>query len=323
MEMEKVGFLTDARYLEHDPGKGHPESPSRLTAIYKRLIETGLWGKLVHIAPEFISQDDLFAVHSPDYVELVCRETAAGKTALSTGTGDANICLKSFEIALLSAGGAIRAVDAVCTGEVNSVFCAIRPPGHHATVSEGMGFCIFNNAALAAKHAQKVHGLERILIVDWDFHHGNGTQEIFYEDPTVFYFSTHQLGRYPMPSTHLGYEDQIGEGAGKGTNINCPLPKGSGDEEIIGAFMERLVPAMKDFSPELIIISAGFDSRQDDPIGEFNLTDNGFSHLTNIVIDIAKSSANGRIVSLLEGGYNLAGLSAAVTAHIETLLQDA
>ncbi len=315
----KVAFISDPAYLEHHTGIGHPESPQRLAAIWESLHDSGLWDKLVHIEPRAASVESLLTVHRADYVEQVRQDIEAGRSVLSTG--DTNICPKSYEIALLAAGGAMCAVDAVIGGQVDSAFCAVRPPGHHATASAGMGFCIFNNAAIAARHAQKVHGIERVLIVDWDVHHGNGTQEIFYDDPSVFYFSTHQFGIYPMPLTHLGYPGQTGSGKGKGTNINCPLPMGVGDEEIIEAFTEHLVPAMETFSPELVIISAGFDCIASDPIGGMGATDDGIAALTRIVMNIAgKTSALGRIVSILEGGYDPPGLASAVTTHIRTLM---
>ncbi len=315
----KVAFISDPAYLEHITGLGHPESPQRLAAIWEKLHDDGLWDELVHIEPDSASEDDLRLIHKADYIEQAQRDIEAGMTMLSTG--DTNVCPKSYDIALLAAGGAMRAVDAVCSGKVNSAFCAVRPPGHHATAGAGMGFCVFNNAAIAARYAQKNHNPERVLIVDWDVHHGNGTQEIFYDDPSVFYFSTHQFGLYPMPMTHLGYAGQTGEGRGDRTNINCPLPMGVGDEEIIAAFTEHLVPAMEQFSPELVIVSAGFDCIASDPIGGLGVTNEGIVALTKIVMDIAAASAGGRIISMLEGGYDLAGLASATTTHIRTMMQ--
>jgi acetoin utilization deacetylase AcuC-like enzyme len=315
----KVAFISDPAYLEHITGLGHPESPQRLAAIWEKLADEGLWDELTHIEPVPANVDDLLMVHGGDYIEQVRQDVESGRTRLSTG--DTVISQKSYEAALLSAGGAIVAIDAVFGGEVTSAFCAARPPGHHATADVGMGFCIFNNAAIAARYAQKNHGIKRALIVDWDVHHGNGTQEIFYADPSVFYFSTHQFGIYPMPLTQLGYEGQRGEGPGKGANINCPLPMGAGDEEIIEAFTEHLVPAMAEFSPELVIISAGFDCIASDPIGGLGVTYEGIATLTKIVMDIAgKTSACGRIVSLLEGGYDLSGLASATATHIRTMM---
>ena len=314
----KVAFISDPAYLDHITGIGHPESPRRLAAIWEGLNDGGLWDKLVHVEPQAASEEDLRLAHKDAYIEQARRDIETGRTILSTG--DTNVCPKSYEVALLAAGGAIRAVDAVCEGKVRSAFCAVRPPGHHATTGAGMGFCIFNNAAIAARYAQRSHDLGRILIVDWDVHHGNGTQEIFYDDPSVFYFSTHQFGIYPMPLTHLGYAEQTGEGGDEGANINCPLSMGAGDEEIIAAFTEHLVPAMEEFSPELVIISAGFDCIASDPIGGLGVTDDGIAALTRIVMEIAAASADGRIVSMLEGGYDLPGLASAVAVHVRTMM---
>ena len=314
----RVGLVTARAYLEHDPGMGHPERAERLEAIWKGLDEAGLREKLIPIAPAPVSEADLLLVHEPSYVALAKREIESGRTMLSTG--DTDVCPRSYEIALLSAGGVVAAVDAVCAGEVRSAFCAVRPPGHHAAPSAGMGFCIFNNAAVACRHAQKSCGVERVLIADWDLHHGNGTQEAFYADPSVFYFSTHEYGNYPMALTGLGLPGQRGQGPGVGTTLNCPLPGGAGDREILDAFRKLLVPAMKRFSPQLVIISAGFDCRAGDPLGRLAVTDAGFAALTEILMEIADASAGGRIVSTLEGGYDLAGLAAGVVAHVRTLL---
>jgi acetoin utilization deacetylase AcuC-like enzyme len=198
---------------------------------------------------------------------------------------------------------------------VRNAFCAVRPPGHHATASRGMGFCFFNHAALAARYAQRRHGLERALIVDWDVHHGNGTQDIFYSDPTVFFFSTHQWPLYPG----TGRADETGEGAGVGTTMNFPFPAGSGRKEILGAVENSLAPAAERFRPDLVVISAGFDSRVGDPLGRFTLTDRDFGDLTRAVMEIAARHAGGRVVSVLEGGYNLDGLASAAAAHVEAL----
>ena len=230
------------------------------------------------------------------------------------------ICGKSYAAAVRAVDAVLAAVDAVSAGKVANAFCAVRPPGHHARPAGGMGFCIFNNIAVAARHAQRARGIGRVLIVDWDLHHGNGTQEVFYEDPSVFYFSVHQMGVYPMPLTGQGHAHERGSGPGEGANLNCPLPPGSGDEEYLAAVADRLVPAAEAFAPELVMISAGFDCRRGEPLGRMDVTDEGFARLTRAVMDIAEASAGGRIVSILEGGYNTRGLGQAVATHIETLL---
>jgi acetoin utilization deacetylase AcuC-like enzyme len=209
----------------------------------------------------------------------------------------------------------MNAVDAVFKKKAANAFAAVRPPGHHARPNQGMGFCIFNNVAIAARYAQRKYGIERVMIADWDVHHGNGTQDIFYEDGSVFFFSTHQSPWYPG----TGNAQETGEGAGAGRTMNCPFPRGSGRPEILGVFQERLIRAAAGFQPDLVLISAGFDSRLGDPLGQFTLTDRDFTDLTNVMLEIADQHCGGRLVSVLEGGYDLRGLASAATAHVQAL----
>jgi len=308
-----TALIADPVCREHDTGFGHPERPARFDAVLAALAAAGLREKMSVLEPRAVTNDDLLLAHAPEYIALAEREIRSGADNLSTG--DTAISRHSWDAALKAAGSALAAVDGVISGKVKRAFCVVRPPGHHANADRGMGFCVFNNIALAARHAQRRHGVERVLIVDWDVHHGNGTQDIFYEDGTVFFFSTHQFPWYPG----TGRAEETGAGAGKGTTLNCPLPAFSGREKIFTCFEQKLLPAAEKFRPELVLISAGFDSREGDPLGQFLLKDKDFADLTRLVAGIAERHAGGRIVSLLEGGYNLSGLATAATAHAVAL----
>jgi acetoin utilization deacetylase AcuC-like enzyme len=307
-------FATDAACKKHDAGPGHPEQPARYDAVYDALETAGVLKNAQRIGPRPVTREDLELVHTPRYLDVAEREIRAGLPMLSTG--DTSVCVESWAAAMAAAGCALAATEAVVSGVSKTAFCLVRPPGHHATPDRGMGFCVVNNVALAARHAQRRLGIGRVLIVDWDVHHGNGTQDVFYEDGSVFFFSTHQWPWYPG----TGRTDETGLGAGKGTTLNCPLPAFSGRAEIFGAFEQKMLPAMADFRPELIFISAGFDSREGDPLGNFRLTDDDFADLTRLVRALAEKTAQGRVVSLLEGGYNLRGLASAATAHAKAML---
>ena len=307
-------LATDPACRTHDPGPGHPEQPARYDAVYQAFKAAGVLGEAKVIGPRPITREDLRLVHGARYLDLAEREIRAGAEMLSTG--DTQVGPESWDAAMAAAGCALAAVDGVMQGESQTAFGLVRPPGHHASPNRGMGFCVVNNIALAARHAQRRHGVGRVLIVDWDVHHGNGTQDTFYADGSVFFFSTHQWPWYPG----TGRADETGEGEGRGITLNCPLPAFSGRAEIFECFEQKLLPAMADFRPELILLSAGFDSREGDPLGHFRLQDPDFADLTRLLRTLAKKTAQGRIVSLLEGGYNLAGLASAATAHVQALL---
>jgi acetoin utilization deacetylase AcuC-like enzyme len=304
-----TALLIDPVFREHLMGRhGHPERPERIDAVTAALDAAGLLD-LPRIEARAATEEELLLCHTREYLTVAKNDIESGRSYLSTG--DTDVTPNSWEIAMLAAGGALNAVDAVMTGRASNAFCAVRPPGHHATANRGMGFCIVNNVAIAARYAQRKHGVERVVIVDWDVHHGNGTQDIFYRDPTVFYFSTHQWPLYPG----TGRADETGEGPGLGATMNFPFPAGSGRREIVGAVEQGLVPVMEKFRPDLVLISAGFDSRIGDLLGQFTLTDEDFVDLTRILM----AMGGGRVVSMLEGGYNLSGLGAAAAAHVRAL----
>lgn len=311
-----TGLVADPECKRHLTGPGHPECPQRYDSVYLGLQRAGLLDQLEKIPARQALPRELGMCHTRAYLDLVLRDCAAGRSTLSTG--DTPLSPGTLPAALYAAGGVMNAVDAVVGGAVKNAFCLVRPPGHHATPTHGMGFCVYNNAALAARHAQERHGIERVLILDWDLHHGNGTQDIFYDDPTVFYCSTHQAPLYPG----TGHASETGRGEGRGTTLNLPFPDGTDGPTILEKLRETLLPAMADFRPELAVISAGFDSRGGDPLGGFTLTDDDYRDLTRMVIAIAREHAAGRIVSVLEGGYNLFGLAAASAAHVGVLAEE-
>ena len=308
-----TGLIADPISKEHFTGLHHPERLERFDAALSALHDLDLPKLPVRPAIE----DEIALCHGRKYLRTVEREVMAGFHELSTG--DTVICARSLDVALHAVGAALNAVDAVVNRKVQNAFCIVRPPGHHATPDRGMGFCIFNNVAIAARYAQRQHRVDRVLIADWDVHHGNGTQDIFYADGTVFFFSTHQSPWYPG----TGAVDETGYDAGEGWTMNCPFPSGAGRHEILGAFQQKLMAAAERVRPELVLISAGFDSRAGDPLGQFQLTDPDFQDLTNVMLEIADKHAHGRLVSLLEGGYNLSGLASAVRAHVSALRANA
>jgi acetoin utilization deacetylase AcuC-like enzyme len=310
----QTALIADSLCETHDPGPGHPEQTRRFKAVLDGLAKAGLTEKMQRIDARDAKADELELVHAPAYLRLAEKEITQGAGQLSTG--DTNVNESSWKAALRASGSAVSAVDLVCSGKFSRAFCVVRPPGHHAGADYGMGFCVVNNIAVAARYAQKRHGIGKVLVVDWDVHHGNGTQDIFYEDGSVFFCSTHQSPWYPG----TGAKEETGRAAGIGTTMNFPFPAGSGRSEILGALETKLVAAMEKFRPELVLVSAGFDSRVDDPLGRFTLTDADFADLTKLVRSIADAHSNGRVVSLLEGGYSLTGLANAASAHAAALL---
>jgi acetoin utilization deacetylase AcuC-like enzyme len=312
--MGNTGLVYHPAYLEHDMGLGHPESPNRLRAIMQQLERSGTAARVTKIEPRKAEDEWITQIHSPSYLAALKKQQPAhGKVALDP---DTSMSSGSLTAAYLAAGGALAAVDAIMGGRVEHVFCAVRPPGHHAETARAMGFCLFNNVAIAARYVQKQHGLTRVLIVDWDVHHGNGTQHSFEQDPSILFFSTHQYPYYPG----TGRATERGTGAGEGFTINVPMEAGDGDDEYHAVFLNVLLPAAEAFKPEFVIISAGFDAHRDDPLAGMGLTEAGYTDLTGLVAGIAKRHARGRVLSALEGGYNLTALSASVDAHLQALL---
>ena len=301
----------------HDPGPGHPEQPARFDAVMAALDQSGLQERMKPLSSRPAKHEELLLCHTEEYLAAAAEDVRQGAAMLRTG--DTPLCSHSWEAALYAVGGALNAVEAVFTDQVANALCVLRPPGHHATPGRGMGFCLLNNAAIAARYAQHRHWATRVLIADWDVHHGNGTQDIFYDDDSVLFFSTHQYPWYPG----TGARSEHGTGPGKGTTRNCPFPAGAGQREILGAFETELLDLADQFRPDLVIISAGFDSRLGDPLGDFRLTDADFADLTRLMHDIARRHCGGRLVSFLEGGYRLAGLKAAVLSHAGALLESA
>ncbi|MBI4002091.1 MAG: histone deacetylase [Nitrospira defluvii] len=312
--MGKTGLIYDPRYLEHDMGAGHPESPHRLRAIMQRLEQSGMAARLTKIEPRPAEDEWVTLVHQPSYVALLNQQAPTnGRISLDA---DTSMSPGSLAAAYLAAGGALAGVDAIMAGQVQHAFCAVRPPGHHAEAGRAMGFCLFNNVAIAARYVQKRYGLRRVLIVDWDVHHGNGTQHSFDADPSVLFFSTHQYPHYPG----TGRATERGSGSAEGFTINVPMEAGEGDDEYRAVFQKVLAPAAETFKPDFVMISAGFDAHQDDPLASMGLTEEGYADLTAIVSGIAKQHCQGRLLSSLEGGYNLTALAASVERHIQVLV---
>ncbi len=314
--MKRVAYVYHPDYLLHAPSFEHPESPDRLIAIDEHLRSTGLIDSLVPVAPGEPSEEDVARVHDPEYLrrlELACR-----RGDITLESEDTYLCKNSYGIALLAAAGAVAGAEAVATGKVDRAFCAVRPPGHHAGRAEGMGFCLLNNTAIAARYLQARHGVSRVFIVDWDVHHGNGTQGIFLTDPTVFFFSIHENPTFLYPGTGRRWE--IGRGAGEGFTLNAPMAPGSGDAEYRLVFEQLLPNAMERFRPEFILISAGFDAHRDDPLADIQLTDEGYAFMTRFVADLSNIYCGGIIVSLLEGGYERESLTQCTERHIRELL---
>ncbi len=309
--MARSAVVIDRDFLKHDPGHFHPESPERL----KPLLD--LTGELDSqsfqlLAPRPAAREEVESCHSNDYIELV---QATSETNLYALDGDTLTCRDSFGVGLLAVGGFLKLLDSIAAGEFRNGFALVRPPGHHALRDRAMGFCLFNTAAIGARHIGRHYGAKRILLMDWDVHHGNGTQDAFYQDPSVLYLSTHQYPYYPG----TGAVEEGGVGQGEGFTVNIPLPAGCGDEEYLRIFKEIVIPIGGKYKPEWILVSAGFDPHRRDPLGGMDVTERGFGVMASMLLDLAEKHAGGKIAFLLEGGYDLKALKSSVAAVLQEM----
>jgi len=305
--MVPVTLFADEIFLEHRTPVGHPERPERLAAVMEHLERSSLAAGLHRRRPVPLEPERLGTVHSAGHIAWVRERSEQGGGVLDEG--DTHTSVRSWEAALAAAGAVVGAVDCVLGEKDGPAFCAVRPPGHHAERDRPMGFCLFNNVALGARHAQHAHGIGKVAILDWDVHHGNGTQHIFEEDPSVLYVSLHQYPFYPG----TGAREERGRGAGQGFTVNVPLPAGTGEERYLEAFEREILPALERFEPGLLLISAGFDAHRDDPLGGMRLSEGSFARFTELVRESAP------IVSVLEGGYDLKALARSVEVHLAVL----
>jgi acetoin utilization deacetylase AcuC-like enzyme len=305
--------VVDGEYLKHEPGEFHPERPERIQVLLD-LADQLDREKFQILPPEAAARSDIEACHGAEYVELVQSTSTVNQYALD---GDTVTSRDSFGVGLLAVGGFLRLLDAIAAGESRNGFALVRPPGHHALRDRAMGFCLFNTIAIGAQHIRSSHGAKRVLIMDWDVHHGNGTQDAFYDDPSVLFISTHQFPYYPG----TGAVHEVGVNAGEGYTINVPLPAGCADAEYLRVFQDVVVPAAKKYEPEWILVSAGFDPHRRDPLGGMDVTERGFAVMAQRLLELADQYSGGKIAFLLEGGYDLTGLRNSVAEVLATMQQ--
>lgn len=310
--MNKTGFLFSEKFLEHETGN-HPECPERLRIIKAAVDSSKIKENLILVEPEEATQKQIGLIHSPGYIKTV--ETSCKHRDWFLNP-DTMICSKSYSAAVLAVGGILKVLSLIHDGSLNNGFCAVRPPGHHAESNRAMGFCLFNNVAIAARFAVNELGFKKVFIIDWDVHHGNGTQNAFYTDSDIFYSSLHQYPYYPGS----GNSNETGRGAGEKFTLNFPLAQNEGDETYISIFKKKLVPALVKYEPDLIIISAGFDAHEKDHLASMNVTSDGFYQMTRLICEAAELVCKGKILSVLEGGYNLKALGESVVLHLKALL---
>lgn len=314
--MSRLALIRDLKFRDHQTPEEHPESPARLVAIDKLLKTKDLEDEFQQLPPRAASEDEIAVVHSPSYIEVLKQDAdqAAKSKSLIALDGDTYMSPKTYETAKLAAGAGLVAVEAV-KGDYDSTFVAVRPPGHHALQDKPMGFCLFNNIAIAARHAQKELNAKKVLIIDWDVHHGNGTQDMFYEDPSVMFVSFHQ---YPFWPPDSGWYTEDGKGDGRGHNMNIPLPKGTGDRGYFAAWDQLVKPLCEEYAPDLIMLSAGYDAHEQDPLAQQNVTTLGFAMLSQRLADLRDSSGS-KVICFLEGGYNVQSLSESALATMRIL----
>jgi len=310
-----TGLVYDARFLEHDTGRGHPERPARLRAVTERLQNDGQWSLCRHLAFEPLSPEHLHELHKPDYVQRCFDRCQTGMPYIDSP--DSVICPDSAAIAQYAAGAGVRAARAVAEGELDNAFCAVRPPGHHAEADRSMGFCLFNNIALAAQWLTAHGGFERVAIVDFDVHHGNGTQHLFEQRADVLFISLHQDPATLFPGT--GFANERGQGPGKGYTLNLPLDPGSDDDAYRNTFETTVGPALDDFAPQCLLVSAGFDAAEADPLAQMRVSGEGFRWMSDWLLERARALCGGRLISTLEGGYDLDALAEGVSGHVAAL----
>lgn len=308
-----TGFIYDDRYLSHDTGQGHPERADRLRSAIAKLRGESWYDSLTQYSPRVPERNWIEAIHQGSYINHAETEIKSGAPYLDSA--DVTVSEQSYDVALLATGAALELCDAVATNTVDNGFALIRPPGHHAEAAQALGFCVFNNIAIAARYLQRHHGLDKIAIVDWDVHHGNGTQHSFEDDPSVLFISTHQYPYYPG----TGAWSETGTGPGQGATLNCPMNAGATDADYMTAFSEKVIPALHDFKPQMILLSAGFDAHRNDPLASVNLSTDIYGWMTQRILEVADQHCGGKVVSLLEGGYDLTALADCVSLHVSTL----
>ena len=313
--MAKTAYLFDTIYLEHDTGPFHPECPERLSAINAKLKKTDFYNELIRVSAASPDMKYIEMAHTRDYISSTRRDIERGVESLDGG--DTIVCTRSYKVALMAVGGCLKTGDVIMKGDAQRAFCAVRPPGHHAERNYAGGFCIFNNIAITAKYLQARHGLERIAIIDWDVHHGNGTQHIFESDESVLYISLHQYPFYPGS----GSEYEKGKDLGQGFTMNFPMRSGSTDRDYLSIFQKSISPALDKFRPDIILVSAGFDAHQADQLSSVRLTSGVYREFTRILAEAADRNCEGRVMAVLEGGYNLDALSNSAAGVIETFVR--